>query len=347
MSTIHSLVIKNTEIPSNVFFAPFNCGYSLNGRIQKGYSDFYVNHAGNEIGICYVGNVSVNNNGRTNKGTATLLCTPDNEWESLTNRIRLAGSLPGIQLAFAPSQFTMQKTFYACNIAETIGSYRTFYAVFNDGDTVEKEFISAAQKSYSLGFDVIQIHAAHGYLLSLLLSRSISKCIDPRETKGFTIVSNIIKNLKAMGGLIDIRLSLYEGIDDGPDEFAYKSRLFDLLIECGVDIISLSNGFYNINKKMIYPSKDNTMHILEDAICLAQNKSQILWNVAGNMEYALINQIQVPDNFSFSLGRQLLSDPQAVLKMKSGLYDQIIPCSECNRCHYYSYDLDGIQECNL
>lgn len=347
MSLIHSLIIRSMLIPSNVFFAPLNPGYSENGRIQRGYCDFFVNHAGRETGICYVGNVSLQKEGRSNEGTAVLSSNPDAKWETLAERISLAGSLPGIQLAYNPSQHIMQKAFTTNEKSEAIDSYQKYYNSFDNEKQIIAQFVSAAQRAYSLGFSVIQIHAAHGYLLSLLLSRSISGSTDPRKTKGFEIISSITEKLKTAGALIDIRLSLYEGIDDGADEFGYKSKLFELLIECGIDIISLSNGFYNIDKRMIYPPKNNTMPIFEEAKFLANTHRGILWNVAGNMEYALIHNSIIPENLSFSLGRQLLSDPQAIIKMKKGEFEDINPCSECNKCHYYSFDLPGIQDCDL
>ena len=69
--------------------------------------------------------------------------------------------------------------------------------------------------------------------------------------------------------------------------------------------------------------------------------------VAGNMEFVLQSRKAFPPNLTFSLGRQLLSDPKTILKIRQHRESEINKCSGCNKCHYYSYGLLGIQKCEL
>lgn len=347
VSIIHPIVIQNREIPSNVFFAPINPGGVSNGVITKEYMDFFVEHSGRGIGLCYVGNVALQKSWSSNRNTAVISSTPRKSWGELASLIVDKGSVPGIQLAWKPPKIEMQRSFITNNKTEQIEKYKEFYNSFDEVDEVSNLFVNNIKVVNKLGFQVVQLHAAHGYALSLLISRSISGCKNPKDTKGMEVIKKIFENINIKNVIYDIRLSIYEGIDDNSDEIEYKTHLIELLMEYGFQIISLSNGFYNIDKNMIYPMKNGKTVVLEEAINFAKKNPNIIWNVAGNMENALMKERKYPENLTFSLGRQLLADPNTVLKIMNHKYDDIKLCTECDACHYYSYGFGGIQRCKL
>ena len=334
-------------MPSNICFAPINPGFSKNGVISNRYFDFYNTHSGRGIGICYVGNVAIKEEWTSNNNTAVLSSTPEKSWKNLTVLIANNGSVPGLQLAWKPPTMVLQKRFKTNNLSSQIFHFKDFYNCFEDYENVASLFVESIKKAADYGFPVIQLHAAHGYALSLLLSRSISDCNTPSDTKGLRLIERIVNGLNRDNIILDIRLSLYEGIGDNQDELEYKSDLITQLEHFGFDIISFSNGFYNVNKTMIYPVKNGTLPIFTEAKQFAEIHNGIVHNVAGNLEYALMNGHQFPDNLMISLGRQLLADPATVEKMIKQNYDTILKCTECNACHYYSFNYNGIQVCNL
>ncbi len=342
---IQTININGAKILSNVFFAPINPGLCTNGMICDDYIDFFVKHSSQDIGICYVGNVSLQKNWRSNDHTAILFANPERKWMDLSRRILENGSIPGIQLAWKPTQIQLQKGFTARNKEEQLNLFRDFYDRFNDYDYVANLFRDSIKCCIASGFPVIQLHAAHGYALSLLLSRTVSGCRDPKDTKGIKLIEKIMCNLNVNNTILDIRLSLYEGLHDDLYEIEYKARLVEILKKLGFKIISFSNGFYNINKYMIYPPKNEKIVILNDVLNFAINNVDVVLNVSGNMEQILVSTIDLPPNLTFSLGRQLLADPDTIIKLKHNRRDEIKSCSECNACHYYSYGFHGIRNC--
>lgn len=339
------LKIKKYDIPSKIFFAPINPGYSYNGTIDDRYTEFFIKRAGNGIGICYIGNVAIDTDLRTNEGTAVLLKEQEKEWMYLTNEIRSKGSIPGIQLAWKPVNINMQRNFFCEEKNQFLKIAQKYYEEFVEYDFIVKRFVDKIEFAKSVGFDLVQIHAAHGYALSLLLSQYVSRVSSPRENKGYKIIEQIINLCKTQNLIFDIRISLYEGWEAPEKELEYKETLFKLLLELGVDMISLSNGFYNLDKNMIYPPKLFGPVLLKDAIYIAHKYPNMVWNVAGNMEQ--IDFEDIPENLSISIGRQLLVDPLFITKVQNGTKEEIIKCTECNRCHYYSNMLPGIIECNV
>lgn len=343
MSIIHPVKIRGLLIPSNVFFAPINPGYASAGVFSKQYSNFFLQYSGKRIGICYIGNVALQSDWCSNKNTTVLYHNTESAWESLVKNISCLGSVPGIQLAWKPKNIEMQQTFLAKDIWHQVKLYKDFYVGFCDFESVVNQFIEDIAYCAKLGFSVIQIHAAHGYALSLLLSKTISGCNDPENTKGARLLQAISAALADRNFILDIRVSLFEGLCEREEELEYKMKLFRFLKKCGFDMISLSNGFYNIDKTMIYPPKKDGAVLFQEVQAICHNFPDIMWNLAGNMECVLTSQVDCPSNLTFSLGRQLLVDAASVAKMEKG--EPIIPCVECNRCHYYSFGLDGIQSC--
>ena len=347
MSIIHPIIIRDTRIPSNVFFAPINPGYSENGLLTKKLITFHINHSGKGIGIYYVGNISMRNIWASNSNTVVLSTSGANTWKKLSSNISATGSIPGIQLAWKPEAIAMQRSFITDKPKEQLSTFREFYSSVDDINYLASIYVDSINRAKSLGFKVIQLHAAHGYALSLLLSRSVSGCVNPIHTKGVKLIKTILNNFDKKDCILDIRISLYEGIDDTQEELNYKMSLFNILSELGFDIISLSNGFYNIDKRMIYPPKRLGPIILEEAISCASKYPNIIWNVSGNMERILTSTRNMPSNLSFSIGRQLIADPETIVKIQHKAIGSIDWCSECGSCHYYSYNLGGIQPCKL
>lgn len=344
MKTIFPTTINSVDLCSNIFFAPINPGFSQNGIFDDRYVDFFVSRAGNGVGICYVGNVALSDEWSSNNSTAVLWKNEDSRWLEISKKIVEKGSVAGIQLAWKPKELEMQKSFVNRNFDQQIAIYQSFYDKFNNFENVSQLFSESINKCEKNGFSVIQIHAAHGYGLSLLLSRSISRSLNPVETKGIKLLKKLVEKYKKHKFILDIRVSLYEGIDDTEEEFIYKVKLFKILKQIGFDMISVSNGFYNINKYMIYPHKGQ-IEIFDDLLKLAQKFPDIQWNGAGNLEYIICENEDLPPNLSLSLGRQLLVNPSFITKINELMFSEIEMCSECNQCHYYSYGFRGIQEC--
>lgn len=243
------ITVCDIEIPSKVFFAPINPGWCNQGVASETYFDFFVKRSGKSIGICYVGNVALLNEWGSNDNTACLWETESKAWINVAEQIKSNGSIPAIQLAWKSPIISAQKDFVANDKDYQLAEYKLFYEKFVEFEHVKSLYVKSIRHAYELGFPIIQIHAAHGYAMSLLLSREISGKSNPNETKGIKLIREIVQELGEEKPVLDIRLSFYEGINDGIIEKKYKQELTDILIDLGFNIISLSNGLYNIDKK--------------------------------------------------------------------------------------------------
>ena len=110
------------------------------------------------------------------------------------------------------------------------------------------DFALAAKRCKEAGFDGIELHCAHGYLLAEFLSPYVNKrtdeyggCFDNRVR----IVEEIIKVMREQVGdfPIQVRISGNEYVQGGRTE-AETYQLARRLEQIGFDAIHVSNGVY-------------------------------------------------------------------------------------------------------
>lgn len=112
-------------------------------------------------------------------------------WKPITDYIRSHGAVPGVQLAHAgakASTYGWLKEFEAAgklgSISDADGGWETFTSTPSDLYGLKpatemsteqiaasvQDWVHAAERADAAGFDMIQIHAAHGYLIHQFLS---------------------------------------------------------------------------------------------------------------------------------------------------------------------------------
>jgi 2,4-dienoyl-CoA reductase-like NADH-dependent reductase (Old Yellow Enzyme family) len=181
----------------------------------------------------------------------------------ITDFIKNNGAVPGIQLAHAgrkASQASPWKGRRAIGIEE--GGWQTLgpdAIPFKEGDPVPgkmtkdnirkvtDDFVNATKWAVSAGFEVIEIHAAHGYLINEFLS-PLSNRRDDEYGGSFEnrirLLIEIVQKMRAVmpeGYPLFVRVSATEWVKGGWDEND-TVVLAKILEENGVDVIDCSSG---------------------------------------------------------------------------------------------------------
>lgn len=342
-----SYEIKGHIIPTRFFFAPINTGLSDNGVLRDEFFEFYLERSHSSIGINYIGNVAIDPKYVTNQNTA-FFTEETSQWEYLTSSIRKQGSVPGIQIACRNSTLTPIRKMLNNNIETYLYTVRNdlLNITIEEIDDIINKFIETSIKASNLGFDVIQIHAAHGYFLSQLISKTLNTRIDEYNSSDLLFLRKIINGIrdKKPNLIIDLRISFLEGINNDLQDKKDKDDLLIKLVDLDIDIISFSNGIYDINKHLIYPLKQwGHACFIKNIIEYCYKYPNILWNYAGNIwDIDDLDLKTLPNNLSFSLGRSLIADPLFVEKGLTKKTHLINRCEYKNKCHYYSLNLSHI-----
>ncbi|MCH4814668.1 MAG: FAD-dependent oxidoreductase [Saccharolobus sp.] len=195
-----------------------------------------------------------------------------------------------------------------------------------DIERVKNDFINAAMRAKRAGFDGIELHGAHGYLLAQFLSPATNKRNDEYKD-GVRFVEEILKGIKEKIKItVGIRISVTEFDNEGltPEMVAEIGKRLE---KAGIDYIHLSAGRDGpLGSSMPYYYK--RLAFLEEAKVVRD---------AVNVPLFLVGSMITPEDAIKAreiadvvvLGRQLLADPYWLEKAKRDL--PIRPCIRCNQ----------------
>lgn len=257
--------VRELEIRNRIWMAPM-CMYSCEQR-DGVVNQFHVVHYGSRA-YGGVGLVIVEATGVVPEGRITPWCAgiwneeQVDAWRAVTDAIRAGGAKSGIQLAHAgrkASTHRMQSGSGSVAIAD--GGWQTVsstdvafegYADPRELTTSEIEampaiWAAAAERSVRAGFDSIELHAAHGYLLHQFLSPITNQ----REDKYGGSLENrarlLLEIVKAVRTAIPesmplmIRFSATDYREDGWNE-ADTALVSQWAGEVGADVFDISSG---------------------------------------------------------------------------------------------------------
>lgn len=179
-----------------------------------------------------------------------------------------------------------------------------------DIHTLISDFKHAARRAHLAGYDVLEIHAAHGYLLFQFLS-PISNHRNDRYQDGTLLLKEVIEAINEewpKEKILAIRVSATEYVKEGvtPEMISYTINQIKHL---GIDIVDVSSGGNIIVPIKIYPG-----YQLKLAKHIKENTK--LYVMGGGMiEDLILAEHALGDetcDFVY-IGRALLRDPYLVL----------------------------------
>ncbi|MBP1861637.1 oxidoreductase [Rhizobium herbae] len=323
-------MISDISILKNrlAFFLPVNTGFVAEGLPDHRFIDFYTERSSPELYCSIVGNIVVPDGYGSNSSTPMLSSAP--VWGQIAEAIKVAGSKPGIQLATAWQGYTGNKKFRSNEPQVFISEARQLVDQM-DAEAIKNtlgSFELAAHVAIEHGFEHIQIHAAHGYLLSLLVDQRINQ----RAVGVLDRLVLLAEEIKSQGAESSIRISLRTGDEvfdsDGMSEFQNS------IARLPFDFVDLSSGFYNIDKRLIYPA---TLPFIEsrlhESVALGVRHPHRSFIISGHI--ATKNWGDLPTNLHPGLCRDLIANPKFLLDHQNG-------CRNHSKCHYYSRGTDHL-----
>ncbi|KAI1790703.1 FMN-linked oxidoreductase [Ganoderma leucocontextum] len=193
-------------------------------------------------------------------------------WAKVVEFAHSQGQKIGIQLAHAGRKAsTLAPFIHSGSLADehqggwpddVIGPSALAYA---DGYPVPKEltkagikrvvvgFVAAAKRAVKAGFDVVEVHGAHGFLISSFLSPTSNKRTDEYGGSFDNRIRLAVEVVDAVRGVIPptmplfVRVSATEWLEESlPNEPSWRSedtvRLASVLTEHGVDLVDISSS---------------------------------------------------------------------------------------------------------
>ncbi|MDQ1333094.1 MAG: hypothetical protein QG552_44 [Thermodesulfobacteriota bacterium] len=201
-----------------------------------------------------------------------------------------------------------------------------------------RKFGDAASRAVAAGFELIEIHGAHGYLINQFLSRfsNIRDDAYGGSIAGRTrFAEEIVREVRSRVGQafpISFKISAMEFVKDGLD-VEESIQILKILIRAGVDVVQVSAGNDATPEWICQP-------MFMEKACLSGYAGQIkeALNVpimtVGRINDPLIADELIEKGMAdlVCIGRGLLADPELPKKAKEGRLDDIRRCIACNTC---------------
>lgn len=199
-------------------------------------------------------------------------------------------------------------------------------------------FAQAAGRAKTAGFDAVEIHGAHGYLLNQFLSPFSNKRDDEyggSEENRERFILDIIKSVRKKVGKdfpVWIRVSADEVIRGGYD-LAFMKQFAPRMVAAGIDAIHCSVGVYSTPGSLAIASMDTDPGFnLFRARALKEVVDVPVIGVGRINNPELADEaIARGDADLISFGRQHLTDPDFIDKAREGNFEDIRWCVACNQ----------------
>ena len=203
---------------------------------------------------------------------------------------------------------------------------------------IVRAFAQAAGRARQAGFDAVELHGAHGYLLNQFLSPFSNNREDEyggsEENRMRFVLEVVAAARKAVGDDFPlwIRISADEMVRGGYD-FSLMRRLAPRMVAAGVDAIHCSVGVYSTPGGLSIASMDTEPGFnLFRARALKDVVRVPIIGVGRINDPAMADQaIARGDADLISFGRQHLTDPDFIEKARRGSLEDIRRCTACNQ----------------
>ena len=243
--------IKDIEVKNRIVMSPM-CMYSAdNDGIAKDWHYIhYTSRAVGGVGLILQEATAVEPRGRISSNDLGLW--NDNQIEGLkriVESVKKNGALMGVQLAHAGRKCeTENEQIIAPSPIAFSDEYRLPKEMTKEDITaVIKAFKDAAKRCVEVGYDIIEIHGAHGYLINEFLSPITNKRTDEyggsveNRARFLKEVLHAVREVWTMEKPLILRVTSEDYVEEGnhPEDLA---ELINLVKHEGVDIINVSSG---------------------------------------------------------------------------------------------------------
>jgi len=379
--TIGPLTLRNRFIKSGA-----NEAMSKEGRPTKALVKHHGELAAGGVGMTTVAYIAVSKVGRTLPNQLWIRPEILEDLKVLTDAVHAEGGAISAQIthggSFVTGMFVGQRlmsTGSGLNPAGLMkGNILTRAMNVEDMKAVTAQFVAAAELARDAGFDAVELHMGHGYLLNQFISPLNNRRTDEFGGSAENRVrfpAQVLKAVKdAVGGDIAVlaKINVSDGVRRGAnqDDAIVTAQALEV---AGADMLVLSGGRNvestwfmfgsNMNRKVVAKMLRSQRELITAFLigAVAQSEPQITFKEMYFLEYsrAIRKAVSVPlaylggvkslanaeqavsEGFEcVVLARALLHEPALVNKFQSGDLNES-GCDNCNACVAYIYHPDG------
>ncbi len=315
------------------------------GELTTEFFDYYEKVAKANLGFAVVGYSRILEDERANSGMVGMYddkFIP--ELKKLTDMFHENNTPVGIQIAMGGSQIHYSGDIEWKILAPSAHSlpprtdkygntviYKANEMTIDEIKFIIQKFADAALRVKKSGFDMVQIHAGHGYFLSQWMNPDINNREDEYgkdRTKFLVELYDVVR--KAVGD--DFKVGIKINSEDKVGDMSNYDEMLRLCVDLdkkGIDLIEVSGTFPSRPKVTV----ETESYFKEFAKKLTQNVNCTTMLTGGNKTFENIEKVLNETNVDIiGLSRTLISEIDIVKKWENdNTYKS--RCVSCNHCH--------------
>ncbi len=366
--------------------AATNEGMCKGGVISKGLASFHADVAKGGAALSTVAYCATSADGRTFVDQAVL--SPDNlaDFRALTDGVHEHGGAACAQITHAGSftflpreEFSRKKPLSASSgfnkVGVMTGRYFKQEMSRDEMNGIADEFVAAAHNARESGFDAVELHMGHGYLLSQFISPLYNQ---RKDAYGGTIEKRMAFPKEVLAKVLDavgkdlaviVKYSQTDGHKKGntvEDGIAVAKILQDTgahlaVLSNGLNVESITAMFGNSLPKRVGTKPKNLviragmlvqkfteppdvefspLYVLQTAKQIRAAVTMPLSYLGGVTSASDVSELMAHGFDAIALGRAILYDPNFVNGLKDGSMEKS-GCTACNQCVTMMYTPGG------
>jgi 2,4-dienoyl-CoA reductase (NADPH2) len=365
--------------------AATNEGRAKRGVVTRGLAKFHADIAAGGASLLTVAYCATTPDARTFVDQPVLDDASLTDFKALTDGVHKHGAAASAQITHAGSfTFLDKDTLQTSRPLSASGGFNKTGVMSNrwlkkamgrdDMNQMTAEFVAAAVRAKEAGFDAVELHMGHGYLLSQFLSKLYNK---RRDAYGGPIEKRLTYPREVLGRVLDavgkdLAVIVKYSMTDGPkgNQIADGIAIAKAIEADGAHLAVLSNGM-NIESitamfgsslppagrgsaanpivafgmwiQSLREPKDvvfRPSYLREHSLKVRAAVDMPLAYLGGVQSLAAAEQAMADGFETIALGRALVHDSQFVNKLQSGALTQS-SCTACNRCVTMMYHPGG------
>lgn len=336
------LTIKRTTIKNRIAMTPMGTNYGeTSGEMSSRHMNYYTLRAKGGTGLIILENANVEYPVGSN-GTSQIRIDHDSfmpRFYQLVETLHKSGTTVAIQInhagASASSARTGMQTVSSSNIPTKAGGEIPRPMTKEEILHTVRKYGEAARRARDIGFDAIEIHCGHSYLMSQFISPYYNKrtdefggSVENRLRFPRMVLEEVRKQVGPWFPII-VRISAEERVEGGntlEDTLEYLEYLDEF-----VDLYDVSCG---LNPSLQYQIDSN---FLEDgwrsymARAVKDKFGKPVMNAGNYRDPEIVEKVlESGDVDIVGMGRGLIAEPDWVNKVENGQEELLRKCISCN-----------------
>lgn len=336
------ITVKRMTIRNRIAMTPMGTNYGeTSGEMSNRHMNYYSLRAKGGVGLIILENANVEYPVGSN-GTSQIRIDHDSfmpRYYQLVENLHKNGATVAIQInhagASASSARTGMETVSSSNIPTKVGGEVPRPMTREEILHTVKKYGEAAKRVQAIGFDAVEIHCGHSYLMSQFISPYYNKRTDEfggSMENRLRFPRMVLEEVRRQVGPwfpIIVRVSAEERVPGGntlEDTLKYLEYLDEF-----VDVYDVSCG---LNPSLQYQIDSN---FLPDgwrayqARAVKEKFGKPVINAGNYRDPAMVEKVlESGDVDIVGMGRGLIADPEWVNKVKNGEEDMLRKCISCN-----------------